>query len=121
MLAQVLAEHLKQTAKQPNPYNLLFHHKDGSVIEPREDMADFRTLMELAHIPRPETHSGHETRHSVVTLLASMGVDAQLIKEIVGHSSDAMVEHYRHADDSERLKAMETLDESLGLKQIGFN
>ena len=77
--------------------------------------------MELAHIPNPESHSGHETRHSVVTLLASMGVDAQLIKEIVGHSSDAMVEHYRHADDSERLKAMETLDESLGLEQIGFN
>ncbi len=120
ILAQVLAEHLKQTDKQPNPYNLLFHHKDGSVIQPREDMADFRTMMELAHIPNPETHSGHETRHSVVTLLASMGVDAQLIKEIVGHSSDAMVEHYRHADDSERLKAMETLDESLGLEQIGW-
>ena len=120
ILAQALAEHLKQTAKQPNPYNLLFHHPDGSMIQPREDMADFRTLMELAHIPHSETHSGHETRHSVVTLLASMGVDAQLIKEIVGHSSDAMVEHYRHADDSERLRAMETLDESLGLGQIGW-
>ena len=32
-----------------------------------------------------------------------------------------MVEHYRHADDAERLKAMETLDESLGLEQIEFN
>lgn len=84
-------------------------------------MADFRHLMELAHIPHPETHSGHETRHSVVTLLASMGVDTQLIKEIVGHSSDVMVEHYRHADDAERLKAMETLDESLGLEHIGWS
>lgn len=121
ILAQVLAEHLKQTSDQPNPFDLLFHHTDGSIIQPREDTADFRTLMELAHVPHPETHSGHETRHSVVTLLASMGVDAQLIKEIVGHSSDAMVEHYRHADDSERLRAMETLDKSLGLEQISFD
>ena len=118
VLAQVLQQHLKATSKQPNPYNLLFHNADGSIIDPKQDMADFRTLMKLAHIPNPESHSGHETRHSVVTLLASMGVDAQLIKEIVGHSSDAMVEHYRHADDSERLKAMETLEESLSLEQI---
>ena len=121
ILAQVLKQHLDATSGQPNPYDLLFHHADGSIIQPREDMADFRHLMELAHIPHPETHSGHETRHSVVTLLASMGVDSQLIKEIVGHSSDAMVEHYRHADDAERLKAMETLDESLGLEQIGWS
>lgn len=121
ILAQVLKQHLDTTTGQPNPYDLLFHHADGSIIQPREDMADFRHLMELAHIPHPETHSGHETRHSVVTLLASMGVDAQLIKEIVGHSSDAMVEHYRHADDAERLRAMETLDESLGLEQIGWS
>lgn len=120
ILAQVLSEHLKQTAKQPNPHDLLFHHADGSVIQPREDSDDFRTLMELANIPNPETHSGHETRHSVVTLLASMGVDTQLIKEIVGHSSDSMVEHYRHANGTERLKAMETLDASLGLDQIGW-
>lgn len=121
ILAQVLKQHLDATKRQPNPFDLLFHHADGSMIQPKEDMADFRQLMEMAHIPHPETHSGHETRHSVVTLLASMGVDAQLIKEIVGHSSDAMVEHYRHADDAERLKAMETLDESLGLKQIGWS
>lgn len=121
ILAQVLKQHLDATKRQPNPFDLLFHHADGSMIQPKEDMADFRQLMEMAHIPHPETHSGHETRHSVVTLLASMGVDAQLIKEIVGHSSDAMVEHYRHANDAERLKAMETLDESLGLEQIGWS
>jgi integrase len=50
-----------------------------------------------------------------VTLLAAQGVDFQLIREIVGHSSDAMVEHYRHADNAERLKAMETIDTSLQL------
>lgn len=58
---------------------------------------------------------GHMTRHSVVTLLASQGVDFQLIKEIVGHSNDATLMHYRHADHSERERAMETLDTALEL------
>jgi len=32
-----------------------------------------------------------------------------------------MVEHYRYANDSERLKGMETLDKNLGLEQITFD
>lgn len=118
ILAQVLQRHQKHTRKQPNPHALLFHNPDGTPIDPKQDTNDFQQLMALAKIHEPDRHSGHETRHSVVSLLASMGVDAQLIKEIVGHSSDAMVEHYRHADEAERLKAMETLDESLNLTQI---
>ena len=47
-----------------------------------------------------------------------MGVDVVLIMQIVGHSSIAMVEHYRHADITERLNAMQTLDSSLNLSQI---
>lgn len=105
VLAQVMQQHIKATSKQPNPYNLLFHKVDVSVIDPKQNVANFRTLIKLAHIPNSESHSSHETRYSVVPLLASMGVDAQLIKEIVGHSSDALVEHYNHTDDSESFKA----------------
>ena len=119
-LQEVMSRYRKATATRPNPYDLIFCHLDGSCISSKEDMAAFRSLMRLAGI-NPAEHTGHETRHSVVTLLASQGVDFQLIREIVGHSSDAMVEHYRHADDAERLKAMETLDESLGLEQIGWS
>lgn len=42
------------------------------------------------------------------------------MNKIIGHSSAAMVEHYRHAEDWECLKVMETLDESPGLEQIEF-
>lgn len=118
-LKALLARYRK--AAPPIPGNdLIFRNPDGSPIKGKQDTQDFDTLMRLAGI-NPAEHTGHETRHSVVTLLASQGVDFQLIREIVGHSSDAMVEHYRHADDAERLKAMETLDESLGLEQIGWN
>lgn len=119
-LQAVLDFHRKNTAKDSNPHGLIFHHDDGRPFDAREDSDDFRALMVNSHID-PDIHTGHETRHSVVTLLAAQGVDFQLIKEIVGHSNDAMVEHYRHADDAERLKAMETLDESLGLEQIGWS
>lgn len=118
-LQSVLEYHRANTADDLNPHGLIFHHADGRPITAKEDTSDFRDLMIRCQID-PDAHTGHETRHSVVTLLAAQGVDFQLIKEIVGHSNDVMVEHYRHADDSERLKAMETLDESLGLEQIGW-
>lgn len=74
--------------------------------------------MEQSGIDNPSIRYGHETRHSTVTSLSSMGVDMGLIMQIVGHSSIAMVEHYHHADITERLNAMETLDSSLNLSQI---
>lgn len=118
ILAQVMQEYIKDTASQPNPYGLVFHREDGRPIEPDEDERAFRDLMRSAGISDPDARFGHESRHSTVTLLSSMGVDVGLIMQIVGHSSVAMVEHYRHADISERLHAMEKLDAPLDLKQI---
>lgn len=118
ILAQVMQSYIKDTASQPNPYGLVFHRPDGRPIEPDEDERAFRELMRASGISDPDARFGHESRHSTVTLLSSMGVDVGLIMQIVGHSSAAMVEHYRHADISERLRAMETLDSSLDLKAI---
>ena len=73
----------KATNKQSNPYNLIFHNPDGSVLNSKQDTTDFRRLLEMAQIPHPETHSVQVTRQSAVTLLASTGVDAQLIKKII--------------------------------------
>lgn len=64
----------------------------------------------------PGAHTGHETRYSAVTLLASQGVDLQLIQEIVGHSSEAMTMHYRTAGLDERKQAMPKLDSALGIE-----
>ncbi|MDF7665751.1 tyrosine-type recombinase/integrase [Bifidobacterium sp. ESL0745] len=118
-LAEALKRYRKATRTQPNPYGLIFRQPDGSPISGHVDNNRFDDLM-LASCIDPTKHTGHETRHSVVTLLASAGVDFQLIEEIVGHSSIAMVEHYRHADDSERMRAMEKMDNKLGLEQIGW-
>lgn len=117
-LAQTLEAYLEATEDIPNPYGLLFRHDDGSPIEPEEDIAQFRSLLEKAGVPNAAHRSRHETRHTVVTILMSMGVDVGLVEEIVGHSSRLMVEHYRHAGLRERLTAMETMNAALDLKQI---
>lgn len=118
LLAQALKAYLAESESWPNPGGLLFRHEDGNPIDPREDNAAFMALMESANIPNPERRTGHELRHSVVTLLARMGVPYSMIKQIVGHSSDEMIDRYRHADTDERLRAMETLDTALNLKQL---
>ena len=41
VLAQVMQQHIKATSKQPNPYNLLFHKVDVSVIDPKQNMGEF--------------------------------------------------------------------------------
>lgn len=117
-LAQTLEAYLEATDDIPNPYGLLFRHDDGTPIEPDEDLENFRQLLENAGVPNAEHRSRHETRHTVVTILMSMGVDYGLVEEIVGHSSRLMVEHYRHAGLKERLDAMETMNSALDLKQI---
>lgn len=117
-LAQTLEAYLEATDDIPNPYGLLFRHDDGTPIEPEEDLENFRQLLENAGVPNAEHRSRHETRHTVVTILMSMGVDYGLVEEIVGHSSRLMVEHYRHAGLKERLAAMETMNSALDLKQI---
>lgn len=117
-LAQTLEAYLEATDDIPNPYGLLFRHDDGTPIEPDEDLENFRQLLENAGVPNAAHRSRHETRHTVVTILMSMGVDYGLVEEIVGHSSRLMVEHYRHAGLKERLTAMETMNAALNLKQL---
>ena len=114
-LAQTLEAYLEATDDIPNPYGLLFRHDDGTPIEPEEDLENFRQLLENAGVPNAEHRSRHETRHTVVTILMSMGVDYGVVEEIVGHSSRLMVEHYRHAGLKERLSAMETMNKPLQL------
>lgn len=114
-LAQTLEAYLEATDDIPNPYGLLFRHDDGTPIEPEEDLENFHQLLENAGVPNAEHRSRHETRHTVVTILMSMGVDYGLVEEIVGHSSRLMVEHYRHAGLKERLSAMETMNKPLQL------
>jgi len=115
-LVEAIRRHLLATADQPNPHGLIWHNADGSPILPKDDGQAWRDLLVAAGIITPSEAvpggtalTGHWTRHTVVTILASLGVDFQLIGEIVGHSSAQVTSIYRHALDAEKRAAMDAL------------
>lgn len=115
-LAAEMRDYLAATADIPNPHGLIWRHDDGSPISPSEDAQDWRDLLHAAGIitadqlqPGGTTLTGHWARHTTITVLASLGVDFQLIGEIVGHSTAEVTRIYRHAQQTERLEAMEKL------------
>lgn len=115
-LAEAIRRHIDATADQPNPHGLIWHMPDGSPILPRDDGQQWRDLLLAAGVITPEENmpggtklTGHIARHTTITVLASLGVDHQLIGEIVGHSSTKVTEIYRHADQAEKTAAMAKL------------
>lgn len=115
-LVEAIRRHLLATADQPNPHGLIWHMADGSPILPKDDGQAWRNLLVSAGVITPAEAvpggtalTGHWTRHTVVTILASLGVDFQLIGEIVGHSSAQVTSIYRHALDAEKRAAMDAL------------
>lgn len=127
-LAEAMRRDLEARKDQPNPYGLIWHHEDGSPIMPDEDSQEWRDLLVSAGVITQEENrpggtqlTGHCARHTTVTILASLGVDFQLIGEIIGHSAQEVTAMYRHAQESEKLAAMEKLGGVWGdaLKSIG--
>lgn len=111
-MVEAIRRHLKATAHQPNPYGLIWHMPDGAPITPRDDGQQWRDLLQAAGVitaeqnkPKGTELTGHIARHTAITALASLGVDTQLIGEIVGHSSAKVTEIYRHADHAEKRAA----------------
>lgn len=112
-LVEVIRRHLEATAHLPNPHGLIWRNADGSPILPRDDNQGWRELLLAAGmitaeeaVPSGTSLTGHWARHTTVTILASLGVDFQVIAEIVGHSSTQVTEIYRHAQDEEKRAAM---------------
>lgn len=115
-LVDMIGAYLDRHKDDPNPHNLIWRHEDGRPITKKEDAQEWRNLLLAAGLiaadqlaPGKSEITGHWARHTTVTLLASLGVDAQLIGEIVGHSSREVTEIYRHADHSEKTRAMTML------------
>lgn len=106
-LVEAIRRHLKATEEQPNPHGLIWHNPDGSPITPEQDNVEWRALLKAAGVESDAT--GHWARHTTVTILASLGVDFQIIGEIVGHSSSKVTQMYRHAQAAEKRAAMVAL------------
>ena len=120
-LVEALRRHLELSAGLPNPHGLIWHKPDGSPIGKADDGDAWRSLLlDAGVISEAKNHAGgttltgHVARHTAITVLAEMGVDFQLIGEIVGHSSEQVTRIYRHARESEKQAAMATLGAAWG-------
>lgn len=106
----VLNEHAN-TSVGVNPHNLVWHHRDGRPISPREDHSEWQELMGLAGLPTPQPM--HRARHTTSTLLRRGGVDEQTRMEIIGHSSVDAQRIYAHDDLTVGRQAMKALEQFL--------
>jgi integrase len=59
----------------------------------------------------PQLHI-HDLRHSAATLLASMGIPAKVVQEILGHSSVTITQNlYGHVIEGMQEEAMQKMDD----------
>jgi integrase len=90
LLKDVLWNWMKTRAKGAN----LFCKGDGQPISPREAMNYFQRALRVS---KWKVLRGlHVFRHSLISTLASKGVDQRVIDDIAGHSTDEQRRRYRH-------------------------
>lgn len=118
LLGEMMHRYFEAIKDVPNPYGLIFPRSDGMPIRPNVDLESFRNLIAAAGIAAPQERYGHECRNTVVSKLVREGVDPGKVQRIIGHSSIAMMEHYRRVSDDELMSGMELLSDGLDLKQI---
>lgn len=112
-----------------NPHNLIWHNDDGSPITPKQDMEEWKQILLAAGVitheqtlPEKERPEGtpplpttHWARHTTVTVLMELGVDARVIGEIVGHASVQTTRRYTHVSSQQARTALEALGENFQL------
>lgn len=78
-----------QTVAPDSPYGLVWPASDGDLHTPAEDRRAWHALQDSAGVCQPggERYVLHEARNTTATLLLAAGVDPEIIKSILGHSS----------------------------------
>lgn len=110
-----------------NPWGLLWTDIDDrwvdARVKPLRGTVDRRAWADLQERAGVRHASGrlytlHEARHTTASLLLELGVDPEVIKAIMGHSSIVTTRGYQHVSQELSRKAMERLAESMGLLEI---
>jgi integrase len=112
-LARKLQEHQVATADQPNPHNLVWHHRDGRPVYHKDDHEAWQALLVGAGVREAvgPTIDQHRTRNTTLTMLLDAGVDTHIINAAVGHSDVAMTRGYQRVDLTLARQAFEKLPE----------
>lgn len=114
-LKSILERHLE--ASPPNQF--VFPRQDGLPHDPSRDTAEFRAVLKRSGIEKNVRL--HDLRHVAVLLLRAAGVDWDIIRMILGHSTIMQTMAYlpaAEANDPRLLAAMEALESHLTLRTL---
>jgi integrase len=90
----------------------VFTSLKGGPLNPRYILKLFDRLLKEAGLPHMRFH---DLRHSAATLLLSMGINAKVVQEILGHSNISMtMDVYSHVLPSMHKDAMGKWDDEFG-------
>lgn len=97
-------------------HGLVWPATDGRPRLARDDDAEWKQLQGIAKAKHPagRTWAVHEARHTAATLLMVAGVPESVRIAILGHSQAAVTRQYEHADQTQALKALESVAGQLG-------
>lgn len=59
---------------------------------------------------RVTRYSMHSFRHTFVSLAANAGIPIEVVRDIVGHTTDSMTRHYTHISDPRKFDAIDSIN-----------
>jgi integrase len=91
-----------------SPHGLIWPRPDGRPQTSAADSSDWQALQDAADVTGPgRKYLLHEARHTTATLLLENGIDPEVVKAILGHSSIVTSRGYQHVSQELARKAME--------------
>ena len=114
-IVEPLASILRRYQDAHPSSGLVFLDDDGHPIDPRDDGARWKALLQRAGVEHVRLH---DARHTAATLLLAVGVDQRVVMQILGHSSAAITQHYQHVDLTMARDALTRLGALLTARQL---
>ncbi len=91
---------------------LVFCTSNGTPINPRNLVRDFKAFLQRAKLPDIRFH---DLRHSCASLLAAQKVPVRVAMDILGHSNIATTQNiYTHVFDDAKRQAADAMDQLFG-------
>jgi integrase len=110
-LAPALVNALRTHRRANIAPGLVWVRGDGRPIDPKEDAEAWDAMLKRLDLPDVPLHSA---RHTTATLLLEQGVDAEVIKQLLGHSEVTTTRGYQHVSLELARRAVDELGRSLG-------
>ncbi len=101
--------------EMPHSIESIYVFTDPRTGEPYKSVKrSFSTALKKAGI---QNFRFHDLRHTFASHLVMAGIDLTTIKELLGHKSLTMTLRYAHLAPSHKVKALDTLDNTLNEMQ----